>query len=77
MSEHGVLWVFPHIAPRIIKILYPPKPKKISFKALKNQETSILNEVKNHAAAYNEIIATSSEKNIGLEDLRAEINKLI
>ena len=53
------------------------KADKISFKALKNQETSILNEVKNHAAAYNEIIATSSEKNIGLEDLRAEINKLI
>ena len=53
------------------------KVDKISFKALKNQETSILNEVKNHAAAYNEIIATSSEKNIGLEDLRAEINKLI
>ena len=53
------------------------KVDKISFKALKNQETSILNEVKNHAAAYNEIIATSSEKNIGLEELRAEINKLI
>ncbi len=53
------------------------KVDKISFKALKNQETSILNEVKNHAAAYNEIIATSSEKNIGLEDLRTEINKLI
>ncbi len=53
------------------------KIDKISLKALKNQETGILNEIKNHAAAYNEIIATSSEKNIGLEELRAEINKLI
>lgn len=53
------------------------KADKISSKALNAQENALRAEIKKHAAAYNEIIATSSEKNIGIDDLRAEIAKLI
>ena len=49
------------------------KIDKISTKQLSSIEQKLHQELKNHAAAYPEIIATSSEKNLGLEDLRAEI----
>lgn len=81
-SRHGIKKVDKEVMEMLDKaaVTYQivlTKADKISLKALKNQETSILNEVKNHAAAYNEIITTSSEKNLGLENLRAEIAKLI
>lgn len=52
------------------------KTDKISAKALEKviQETN--ETIKKHPAAYVDIIATSSEKNLGLEELKAEIYAL-
>ena len=49
------------------------KIDKISAQQLASTEQKLLTELKAHAAAYPEIIATSSAKSLGLEDLRAEI----
>ena len=49
------------------------KIDKISEKALSTVSLSIIEELKKHAAAMPEPLATSSEKNIGLDILKAEI----
>jgi len=53
------------------------KIDKISQKELAKVENEILAELKNHSAGLNEIIATSSEKKIGLELVKAEICSLM
>lgn len=52
------------------------KADKISDKALATVITETHEKIKKHPAAYIEIIATSSEKNIGLDILKAEIASL-
>lgn len=53
------------------------KADKISDKQLAAviQETEV--KIKTHAAAFTKVIATSSEKGLGVPDLKAEINNLI
>ena len=53
------------------------KIDKISQKELTKVETETLAELKKHPAGLNEIIATSSEKKIGLELVKAEICSLM
>lgn len=53
------------------------KADKVSAKELQKQEEALHTEIKKHAAAYTDIIATSSVKNQGLDLLRAEIASLI
>ena len=52
------------------------KTDKISAKDLKETQNKVEEELKKHAAAMNEIIATSAEKKYGLELVRAEICSL-
>lgn len=52
------------------------KTDKISSTDLEKVMTATEKEVQKHAAAYTKIIATSSEKNIGISELRAEIFSL-
>ena len=49
------------------------KIDKISEKALTSVSTLIMEELKKHAAAMPEPLATSSEKKFGLDVLKAEI----
>lgn len=53
------------------------KSDKVSEKELQKQIRLLDEEIKKHAAAYPEVIATSSEKNNGIDFLRAEICGLI
>ena len=53
------------------------KADKVSAKEQQKQEEALHTEIKKHAAAYTDIIATSSVKNQGLDLLRAEIASLI
>ena len=52
------------------------KTDKISAAELQKMQQKILAELKNHAAAMNEIVATSAEKKIGLDWCQAEICSL-
>ena len=49
------------------------KIDKISAAALEKIKKQILEKLKTHPAAFNEILATSAEKKIGLDDLRTQI----
>lgn len=53
------------------------KIDKISTSEYQIRQQNLLAEIKKHAAAYPEIIAVSSLKNRGLDQLRAEIASLI
>ena len=53
------------------------KTDKISAKALADTIKRTEEIIKKHGAAYVDILATSSEKNRGLDELKAEINSLI
>jgi len=53
------------------------KIDKISAAQLERVQAATLAELAKHPAAYPEIIATSSEKRIGIADLRAAIAGLI
>ena len=53
------------------------KADKVSAKELQKQEEALHTEIKKHAAAYTDIIATSSVNTQGLDLLRAEIASLI
>jgi len=81
-SRHGIKKVDADIMDMLDKaaVTYQivlTKIDKIGKKALDDvlQKTKI--EISKHAAAYPKILATSSGKNIGLEQMRAEINSLI
>ena len=81
-SRHGIKKVDSDIMEMLDKaaVTYQivlTKIDKISTKELSSVVNKTLEEVKNHAAAYPKVLATSSEKNLGLEDLRAEIYSLI
>lgn len=53
------------------------KTDKINRAELEKVKTDIEKEITQHAAAYNKILTTSSEKKWGLEEVRAEIASLI
>jgi len=53
------------------------KADKISEKALRQTEQKVAKEIKNHAAALNDILTTSAEKNLGLDQFKAEICSFI
>lgn len=53
------------------------KTDKISAKALADTIKRTEEIIKKHGAAYVDVLATSSEKNRGLDELKAEINSLI
>lgn len=53
------------------------KTDKVSNKELEKQRAAIQLEITKHAAAYTDIIPTSSVKNQGLDILRAEISSLL
>ena len=81
-SRHGLKKVDKEIMEMLDKAavtyqLILTKADKISTKELSKQIEALQTEIKKHAAAYNEVIATSSAKNIGLSELRAEIAGLI
>lgn len=81
-SRHGIKKVDAEIMEMLDKaaVTYQivlTKTDKISAAALEKICTATQNILKDHAAAYPKIIATSSEKKTGLELLRAEIASLI
>lgn len=53
------------------------KADKISEKELRQTEQKVSAELKNHAAALNDILTTSAEKNLGLDLFKAEICSFI
>ena len=53
------------------------KLDKIGSGALEKVKKETEAEISKHAAAYTKVLATSSEKNIGISDLRAEIAGLV
>ena len=53
------------------------KIDKISAEELQKTQQNVLEELKKHAAAMNEIVMTSSEKKIGLTQCKAEICSLM
>ena len=53
------------------------KIDKISAEELQKTQQKVLEELKKHAAAMNEIVVTSSEKKIGLTQCKAEICSLM
>lgn len=53
------------------------KLDKIGSGNLTKVMTEVENEISKHAAAYSRVLATSSERNIGIDNLRAEIANLI
>lgn len=81
-SRHGIKSVDREIMDMLDKAavtyqLVLTKTDKISAKELEKVLTVTQAEVSKHAAAYVRVLATSSEKNRGLEELRAEIAGLI
>ncbi len=81
-SRHGLKKVDEQIMEMLDKaaVIYQivlTKIDKISKKALDEVMQKTKLELSKHAAAYPKILATSSEKGIGLELVRAEINSLI
>lgn len=81
-SRHGIKSVDREIMDMLDKAavtyqLVLTKTDKISAKELEKVLTDTQAEVSKHAAAYVRVLATSSEKNRGLEELRAEIAGLI
>ncbi len=53
------------------------KLDKIGSGNLTKVMTEVENEISKHAAAYTRVLATSSERNIGIDNLRAEIANLV
>lgn len=81
-SRHGVKKVDEEIMELLDKaaVTYQiilTKTDKISAKELEKVITSTQSIIAKHPAAYVELLATSSEKGIGLDDVRAEIATLI
>ena len=77
-SRHGIKKVDSDIMEMLDKaaVTYQivlTKIDKISPKELSDVVAKTKEEIKKHAAAYPRILTTSSEKNIGLENLRTEI----
>lgn len=81
-SRHGLKKVDTEIMELLDKAavtyqLVLTKIDKISSTELQKIVTATENEVKKHPAAYAKILITSSEKNLGISELRAEIASLI
>lgn len=81
-SRHGIKKVDQDIMEMLDKaaVTYQivlTKTDKISAKALAEVKKKTETEAEKHAAAYVKVLATSSEKNIGIDELRAEISSLI
>ncbi len=81
-SRHGIKKVDSEIMEMLDKAavnyqIVLTKIDKISAIELAKTITTTAQTLKEHAAAHIDIIATSSEKNLGIDDLRAEIANLI
>ena len=81
-SRHGIKKVDQYIMEMLDKaaVTYQivlTKTDKISAKTLAEVKKKTEAEAEKHAAAYVKVLATSSEKNIGIDELRAEISSLI
>lgn len=81
-SRHGIKKVDQDIMEMLDKaaVTYQivlTKTDKISAKALAEVKKKTEAEAEKHAAAYVKVLATSSEKNIGIDELRAAISSLI
>lgn len=81
-SRHGIKKVDLEIMEMLDKAavtyqLVLTKTDKIGAGNLAKVKAETEAEAAKHAAAYSKILATSSEKNIGLEELRAEIASLL
>ncbi len=81
-SRHGIKKVDQDIMEMLDKaaVTYQivlTKTDKISAKTLAEVKKKTEAEAEKHAAAYVKVLATSSEKNIGIDELRAEISSLI
>lgn len=81
-SRHGLKKVDTEIMDMLDKAavtyqLVLTKVDKISAKELDKVYKSLIKEIGKHAAAYNKVLSTSSEKKIGISDLRAEIVALM
>ena len=81
-SRHGIKKVDQDIMEMLDKaaVTYQivlTKTDKISAKALAEVKKKTEAEAEKHAAAYVKVLATSSEKNTGIDELRAEISSLI
>lgn len=81
-SRHGIKKVDSDIMEMLDKaaVTYQivlTKIDKISAKELSSITLKTKEEIKKHAAAYPKVLTTSSEKNIGIEELRAEIASLM
>ena len=79
-SRHGIKPVDREIMEMLDKAvtyqLVLTKTDKISAKALEKVRAETEAETAKHAAAHIRVLATSSEKNLGLDELRAEIATL-
>ncbi len=81
-SRHGIKAVDREIMDMLDKaaVVYQivlTKIDKISMQNLNRVRKETENEISKHAAAYTKILSTSSEKDIGIEELRAEIASLL
>ena len=81
-SRHGIKKVDREIMDMLDKaaVTYQiilTKTDKISTSALTRIMCETESEISKHAAAYVKVLATSSEKNIGIENVQAEIASLI
>ena len=81
-SRHGIKKVDADIMEMLDKaaVTYQvvlTKIDKISAKEAQNIRQKTETEIKKHAAAYPKALLTSSEKNLGLSELRAEISSLL
>ncbi len=80
-SRHGIKKVDEEVMEMLDKAavtyqLVLTKADKISLAALTKVKADIEAEEGKHAAAYKKVLTTSSEKNIGISELRAEIASL-
>ena len=81
-SRHGIKKVDSEIMDMLDKaaVTYQivlTKIDKISSKELQNTLLKTEKEVANHAAAFTRVLCTSSEKNLGIAELQAEIASLV
>ncbi len=81
-SRHGLKKVDTDIMELLDKVavtyqIVLTKIDKISSAELVKVQNDIAAEISKHAAAYNDLLSTSSEKNIGINELRAAVYQLM
>ncbi|EHD13688.1 putative GTP-binding protein EngB [Commensalibacter intestini A911] len=74
-SDHNIMDLLDRAAVTFQIVL--TKADQLSAAKLEKKQQEILEVIKSHTAAYPHIRVTSSQKNIGIEDLRADLVRLI